>query len=142
MTPFGHLGVNIVTISVSRLDLAAAPGGYSPVLAFCTLLVGGLVIHDVKLLSSKSKKRYLVAMPNKRMTARCRNCNEKNHLKANYCNGCGDPFGPVPVEVDETGREQVYIDLVHPADQEARAAVHAAVVEAYERAVASAGCGR
>src|SRR3954462_4513259 len=45
-------------------------------------------IDDLKVI--EGAKGWLVAMPSRKLTDRCHNCRAKNHLRARFCNQCGD----------------------------------------------------
>ena len=56
--------------------------------AFCSITFDNcFVVRDLKIIEGNSGP--FVAMPSRKLTAHCRNCNSKNHLRARFCNNCG-----------------------------------------------------
>ena len=56
--------------------------------AFCCLTFDdSFVIRDVKLIEGDSG--LFLAMPARKLCDHCPRCNEKNHLRARFCNQCG-----------------------------------------------------
>lgn len=105
-------------------------------LAYCSVTLGGAyVIHDIKVIHGSNGP--FVAMPSRKLTDRCDACGGKNHLCARYCNSCGADMGPAEVERDNQGRSRLFMDVAHPLNQEAKAVLDAAVLEAYRRELAA-----
>ena len=56
--------------------------------AFCSLTFDNtFVIRDVKIIEGNDG--LFLAMPSRKLCDRCRRCGEKNHLRARFCNNCG-----------------------------------------------------
>lgn len=108
------------------IDVTIHPSIDQRVLAYATLVFGGLlVVHEVKVIRLEKSGKVVVAMPNKKLSARCGHCNEKNHLLARYCNTCGARLPPRPPG------EKWYADITHPINPKARQMVDDAVLSAY-----------
>ena len=107
----------------------AGPGGN--VVAYCKLTVSGvLVVNDVKIIRLR-RGGFLVALPSKALKFPCPDCTQKNPLKAHFCNRCGVRLRGAVIDTDESGREKLYADVVHPLDPDTRHALNRVVVDAY-----------
>ena len=70
-----------------RVHLCGGQGGRLK--AFCCLTFDeSFVIRDVKLIEGDGG--LFLAMPARKLCDHCTRCNEKNHLRARYCNHCGN----------------------------------------------------
>ena len=98
--------------------------------AFCTVTFdNSFVVRDLKVIEGQNG--FFVAMPSRKLTARCPRCNMKNHLRARYCNECGGHLKPRPVTEDN--RLRFHADIAHPINATMRGKVERHVLEAYER---------
>lgn len=117
--------------------------------AYCAITLDSeFVVHDVKVIRLGDK--YIVSMPSRKLKAACLQCRESNHLRARFCNNCGERLpenrqtdrvpkhmGPRVEAVEARNRGPVYhIDIAHPITRPFRADVEAAVVAAYRRELA------
>lgn len=69
-----------------RINLCGDRGGRLK--AFCSLTFDNtFVIRDVKLIDGNDG--LFLAMPSRKLCDHCPACNEKNHLRARFCNNCG-----------------------------------------------------
>ena len=109
-------------------------------LAFCSVTIEdastgeAFVIRDLKLIDTSSGP--FVAMPSRKLSARCPGCGSKNHLRARYCNECGKALPEARAETDDRGRSKLHADVAHPINASTREALHRRVVEAFETEVA------
>ncbi len=56
--------------------------------AFCALTFDQqFVVRDVKLIDGQDG--LFLAMPSRKLSDHCPECDEKNHLRARFCNHCG-----------------------------------------------------
>jgi len=99
------------------------------VLAYCSIVVCGIAIHEIKLIQS-DRKRF-VSMPSRKLQARCARCGLKNFILARYCNECGCRLPEVRGGAEE-GQAKLYADICHPITAEVREAIQAAVLAEYE----------
>ena len=96
--------------------------------AFCTVTFdNSFVIRDLKVIEGQNG--FFVAMPSRKLTARCPRCSGKNHLPARYCNDCGCHLRPK--RVTEENRLRFHADIAHPINAVTRRMVEADVVEAF-----------
>ena len=64
-------------------------GGGSRLRAFCSLTFDDtFVVRDVKLI--EGDEGLFLAMPSRKLADHCPTCGDKNHLRARYCNQCGN----------------------------------------------------
>ncbi len=102
--------------------------------AFCSItLDGDFVVRDLKVIDGVSGE--FVAMPSRKLTDRCRRCGCKNHLRAKFCNECGNELPEIRAGKDAQGRAKLHADVAHPINSECRARIQAAVVEAFHEEV-------
>ena len=119
-----------MTITEVRVKLAA--DATERLLAFCSLtLEGCFVVRDLKLI--RGANGPFVAMPSRKITARCGDCAGKNPLAARYCGECGVALTPAPDDPAEDLKARRYADIAHPINARCREQVQAAVVAAVER---------
>ena len=73
----------------------------------------------------------ILAMPSRKITAHCPQCREQNHIRAEYCNRCGEKLDRPKIPRISPGlesrldkdrpRDAVYhIDVAHPISREFR----------------------
>jgi len=119
----------VVKITEVRIKLMANPN--DRLQAFCSVTFDhSFVIRDLKII--QGTKGSFVAMPSRKLTDRCPNCEVKNHLRAAYCNGCGASLDTERA-VDETdGRAKLYADIAHPINSECRELIQECVVTAFK----------
>lgn len=99
--------------------------------AFCSITFDDcFVIRDLKIIEGTSGP--FVAMPSRKLTARCPKCGMKNHLRAAYCNNCGLRLKEDPSLQDQDGRAKLYADIAHPINSACREMIQRRVIEEYE----------
>jgi stage V sporulation protein G len=96
--------------------------------AFCSITIDdAFVVRDLKIIDGTTGS--FVAMPSRKLTTHCRNCNHKNHLRATYCNHCG---GKVQGDSGYDSPQKLYADVAHPINSECREMIQNAVIEEFE----------
>ena len=133
-------------MNITDVRVKLAPGPHGPaeapvddgaanrLLAFCAITIDAcFVVRDLRLIRGSGGP--FVAMPSRKITARCDDCGGKTPLRAKYCGECGaaQNGGPDEVAVDRDGRTKLHADVAHPINPSCRAMVHAEVLAAYER---------
>ncbi len=99
--------------------------------AFCSItLDGDFVIRDLKIIDGASG--VFVAMPSRKLSDRCTRCGNKNHLRAKFCNECGQKLNENRAPKDAQGRAKLHADVAHPINAACRERIQNAVVEAYQ----------
>ena len=99
--------------------------------AFCSITIDDcFVVRDLKIIEGNNGP--FVAMPSRKLTANCRKCKSKNHLRARYCNSCGNRLRHEDIELDHDGRPKLYADIAHPVNAECREMIQRRVIEELE----------
>jgi len=99
--------------------------------AFCSITFDHcFVVRDLKIIEGANGP--FVAMPSRKMSARCGRCGCKNHLRSHYCNQCGSRLrGPQDLKDVEGGPNKLYADIAHPINQACRDTIQQAVIREY-----------
>jgi stage V sporulation protein G len=123
-------------ISEIRISLTGQQAGRLK--AFCSLTFDNtFVIRDVKIIDGN--EGLFLAMPSRKLCDRCRRCGEKNHLKARYCNNCGQRLDENRYRGYTNGNGQMrlklHADIAHPIHAESRDLIERQVLEAYREEV-------
>lgn len=104
--------------------------GHETLCGFATITLNGcFVIRDLKII--QGDRSLFVAMPSRLIRDRCPRCGEKNHLRARYCNDCGQRLGDHRAPKDLDGRSKLYADICHPINRVCRALIQEAVIAEY-----------
>ena len=99
--------------------------------AFCSItLDSDFVIRDLKIIEGTNGA--FVAMPSRKLADRCSRCGNKNHLRAKYCNECGQKLREGRAPKDAQGRAKLHADIAHPINTQCRERIQKAVIEAFE----------
>ncbi|QGJ68488.1 Stage V sporulation protein G [Planctomycetales bacterium 10988] len=99
--------------------------------AFCSItLDSAFVIRDLKIIEGPNG--LFVAMPSRKLSARCTNCGCKNHLRAAYCNHCGSELDSLDLPHDDEGRTKLHADVAHPINSTCREMIQSRLLEALE----------
>ena len=104
--------------------------------AFCSLTFDNtFVIRDVKLIEGPDG--LFLAMPSRKLCDHCQRCGEKNHLRARFCNSCGNRLDENRFMRQQHGngghsRLKLHADIAHPINAECRGTLEHDVVEAYQ----------
>ena len=99
--------------------------------AFCSITFDhAFVVRDLKIIEGSNGP--FVAMPSRKMTARCGKCGSKNHMRSNYCNQCGKRlYGTQDLRDVEGAPNKLYADIAHPINQPCRDMIQQAVIREY-----------
>jgi stage V sporulation protein G len=102
--------------------------------AFCSItLDSDFVIRDLKIIDGTNGA--FVAMPSRKLADRCSRCGNKNHLRAKFCNECGQKLNEARAPKDAQGRAKLHADVAHPINAACRERIQAAVLEAFHTEV-------
>ena len=104
--------------------------------AFCSITIdNSFVVRDLKIIDGSNGP--FVAMPSRKLTGHCSRCRHKNHLRATYCNHCGNKLaGEADSSFDSP--QKLYADVAHPINSQCREMIQTAVVEEFESELARA----
>ena len=116
-------------ITEVRIKLMDEPG--ERLKAFCSITFDNcFVVRDLKIIEGSSGP--FVAMPSRKLTAHCPRCGMKNHLRAQYCNQCGNGLSSDRMPLDADGRAKLYADIAHPINSSCREMIQDVVVREFE----------
>jgi stage V sporulation protein G len=100
-------------------------------MAFCSItLDNAFVIRDLKII--EGTKGLFVAMPSRKLTDRCPRCGSKNHLRARFCNSCGNHLDENRAPRDHDGRAKLHADIAHPINSACREVMQMAIIKAFQ----------
>jgi len=121
-------GVQVVKITEIRIKLMES--SEDRLRAFCSITIDGcFVIRDLKIIDGANGP--FVAMPSRKLTGHCDRCHHKNHLRANYCNHCGNKLN-FEQEVTLDSPQKLYADVAHPINSECREMIQNAVIDEFD----------
>ncbi|MCA9048838.1 MAG: SpoVG family protein [Planctomycetaceae bacterium] len=96
--------------------------------AFCSITFDGeFVIRDVKVIDGQ--RGLFIAMPSRKIMARCPNCEYKHEVRARFCSSCG---ARLPADRSDDSGGRMYADIAHPINADCREKIHAAVMKALQ----------
>jgi stage V sporulation protein G len=99
--------------------------------AFCSVTLDDeFVVRDIKIIEGGGG--FFVAMPSRKMSDHCEQCGQKNHLRARFCNGCGQALQDNRAKKDFKGRTKLHADIAHPINAVCRQRLQKSVVEAFK----------
>jgi stage V sporulation protein G len=120
-----------IAVQITDVRINLAEDRSAKLQGFATItLDGSFVVRDLKIISGT--KGLFVAMPSRKLTARCPRCRCKNHLRAQFCNDCGTRMSPHKTQIDERGRAKLHADIAHPINQVCRDHIQADVLKAFD----------
>ena len=102
--------------------------------AFCSITFDNcFVIRDLKIIDGSNGP--FVAMPSRKLTSHCPQCGSKNHLRATFCNDCGNKLNPNRAPLDDDGRAKLYADIAHPINSACREMIQERVISEFRQEV-------
>ena len=124
------LGDGEVRFRITEIRVKLTDDPRNKLKAYCSVTIDdAFVVRDLKIIDGV--KGPFVAMPSRKLADHCQRCRHKNHLRASYCNQCGNKLDPDRAPKDERGRARLHADLAHPINAPTRIELHKAVVRAY-----------
>jgi len=121
-----------VDITEVRIKLMEEPG--ERLQAFCSITFDDcFVVRDLKIIDGANGP--FVAMPSRKLTSHCPRCGCKNHLRASYCNQCGNRLADDRAAKDEDGRAKLYADIAHPINSACREMIQQRVIVEFDQEV-------
>jgi len=122
--------VNITEVRIKLLPVRQA--FEDRLRAFCTVTFdNAFVVRDLKIIEGTSG--FFIAMPSRKLGARCSRCGCKNHMRSRYCNDCGAHLKPRPLT--EQNRLRFHADIAHPINANMRQRMEQDIVDAYKAEV-------
>jgi stage V sporulation protein G len=117
-----------VVITEVRIKLMEA--NHERLLGFCSVTFDDMfVIRDLKII--EGTRGFFVAMPSRKLTDRCPECQFKNHLRARFCNHCGLALDEDRALRPTEGRTKLHADIAHPIHSPCRDLIQKAIMKAY-----------
>ena len=99
---------------------------------FCSVTFDGcFVVRDLKIIDGNSGP--FVAMPSRKLTSNCGKCRTKNHMRANFCNQCGQKLRHIRPQQGPDGRAKLYADIAHPINARCREMIQNRVIKELEK---------
>lgn len=84
-------------------------------------------VRDIRLINGNNG--IFIAMPSRKMMARCPKCKQKNPVSAKFCNECG---GKLDMQFSPAlNNQNFHTDIAHPINAEAREMIHSEIFKAY-----------
>lgn len=124
----------MIELNITEIRIKLTNDPRNKLKAYCSVTFdNAFVVRDLKVI--EGGRGLFVAMPSRKLSDRCRRCGSKNHLRAAYCNGCGNKLDPERAGVDSRGRARLHADLAHPINSTCRIELHRAIVTAVEEEV-------
>ena len=124
-------------MKVTNVTVKLSPHTGDRLKAFCTMTLDGeFVVRDLKIIEGTSG--LFVAMPSRKLTDHCPKCRGKNHLRAKFCNDCGERLPERRIS-DEEAQGKLHADVAHPINTECRNRLQQIILEAYEKERKRAG---
>ncbi|MHC4253287.1 MAG: SpoVG family protein [Planctomycetota bacterium] len=122
-------------MEVTEVRVKLADSRSEKLRAYATVTLDGcFVVRDLKIISGTSG--LFVAMPSRKLTARCQRCRCKNHLRAQFCNECGTKLRVQRAQTDDRGRAKLHADIAHPINQACRDMIESSVLREVEGEIA------
>ena len=86
-------------MNITEVRIKLMEDGSDRLKAFCSITFDDcFVVRDLKIIEGTNGP--FVSMPSRKLTCHCSNCHSKNHLRANYCNNCGEKLAGDRAPVD------------------------------------------
>jgi stage V sporulation protein G len=115
-------------VEITEVRIKLMEGSSDRLRGFCSVTFDdSFVVRDLKIIQGNNGP--FVAMPSRKLTANCSQCRTKNHLRANYCNHCGEKLKSGGIATDSSGRAKLYADIAHPVNAECREMIQNRVVD-------------
>src|SRR5689334_22699361 len=118
-----------------RIKLCESQNQNNRLKAFCALTFDNtFVIRDVKLIDGHDG--LFLAMPSRKLSDHCPRCGDKNHLRARFCNNCGNRLNENRYLRYQNGngtpRLKLHADIAHPISAACRQEIEQQVLRAYQ----------
>lgn len=115
------------TVEITEIRVSLTENNADRLRAFCSITFDDMfVIRDIKIIEGTSGP--FVAMPSRRIMAHCPKCKNKNHLKAHFCNECGEKQ---PKQDSDKDGCRFYADIAHPINSECREYVQEKIISEF-----------
>lgn len=117
-------------MEITEVRIKLIPHRNDKLRAFCSVTFDhAFVVRDLKII--EGPRGPFVAMPSRKLMDRCGRCGTKNHLRAKFCNECGNRTTGDRTPRDPDGRPRVHADIAHPIHAPARENIEQKVLDSY-----------
>lgn len=114
-------------MEITEVRIKLMEGSEDRLRAFCSITFDDcFVVRDLKIIEGNNGP--FVAMPSRKLSSHCRECNSKNHLRSRYCNQCGKRQPQDKIGFDVHGRAKLYADIAHPINARCREMIQEKVI--------------
>ena len=118
-------------MEITEVRIKLVQPGRDKLRAFCSITIDDdFVIRDLKII--EGSRGAFVAMPSRKLTARCTGCGSKNHFRAKYCNDCGAEQPEERRDASTAQGVKLHADVAHPINSPCRDMVQRSILERYE----------
>jgi stage V sporulation protein G len=115
-------------VEITEVRIKLMEGVEDRLRGFCSITFDNcFVVRDLKIIQGNNGP--FVAMPSRKLTSNCPKCRTKNHLRAHFCNHCGEELKNVQLTYDPTGRAKLYADIAHPVNARCREMIQKRIIE-------------
>jgi stage V sporulation protein G len=119
-------------MQVTDVRVKLTPPGKDRLCGFCTITLDhSFVVRDIKIIGGPNG--IFVAMPSRKLMDHCPSCMTKNHLRARFCNHCGQQLNENRHAGVGDTRIKLHSDVAHPINAECRAMIHHAILAAFNQ---------
>lgn len=102
--------------------------------AFCSMTFDKeFVVRDIKIIQGTSG--YFVAMPSRKLSDHCEKCGGKNHLRASFCNSCGQRLPAGRTAKTPKDKDKLHTDIAHPINAKCRKRIQRRIVSAFKKEI-------
>lgn len=117
-------------MEITEVRIKLMEGSEDRLRAFCSITIDDcFVIRDLKIIDGTTGS--FVAMPSRKLTGHCNRCHHKNHLRANYCNHCGNKQSSGG-DSHFDSPQKLYADVAHPINSACRELIQDRVIEEFQ----------
>lgn len=121
--------MNITEVRIHLSEMAA-----DRLRAYASITINSeFAVRDIKIIEGESG--LFLAMPSRRITEACPECNCKNHLRARFCNECGQGLLKLNSSESFDLNQRLHVDIAHPVNAKARAILESWVFREYKAEV-------
>lgn len=120
-------------MEITDVQVNLCGGGEDRLRAYCAVVFDdSFVVHNVRVIEKADG--ILVAMPSRKLTAKCPVCHFKNPIDSSYCGNCGTRLRDQAAIKKLQRDSKLHFDIAHPINPDCRRMIEAAVIEAYRAA--------
>jgi stage V sporulation protein G len=125
--------VGAIRVEITDVQVNLCGGGDDRLRAYCAVVFdNSFVVHNVRVIEKIDG--LLVAMPSRKLTAKCPTCHFKNPVDNSYCGNCGTHLRDEAAIKRLQRDTKVHFDVAHPINPMARQKIEQAVLAAYHQA--------